>query len=130
MKITYTFANGDTSTVEVNETLGDVILEFDRLEHNNNQTEKRRHASLEAMSYEGDFFAVTDEYIESIFKEPSKTETLKVAISTLKPKQQELLKALFYEGITQKEYAERIGVSNVAVHKQLQTILKKLKKFF
>lgn len=130
MKITYTFADGKESTIEVAENWGEVILEFDRLERNNNQTEKRRHASLDAMDYEGDFFAVTDDYIESIFREPSKTDKLKVAISTLKPKQQELLKALFFEGMTQEQYAEKLGVSRPAVTQQLKTILKKLKKFF
>jgi len=130
MKITYTFANGDTSTVEVNEALGEVILEFNKEEYNNDHKETRRHTHLDTELEHSDWLAVDDEYISSLFAEPSKTDILRVAIKTLKPKQQDLLKALFYDGMTQEQYATKMGVSQVAIHKQLQTILKKLKKFF
>lgn len=130
MKITYTFANGDTSTVEVNEALGEVILEFNKEEYNNDHTETRRHTRLDTSLEHSDWLAVEDKYIASLFAEPSKIDILRVAIKTLKPKQQDLLKALFYEGMTQEQYAAKMGVSQVAIHKQLQTILKKLKNFF
>lgn len=130
MKITYTFANGDTSTVEVNEALGEVILEFNKEEYNNDHKETRRHTRLDTSLEHSDWLAVDDEYIASLFAEPSKIDILRVAIKTLKPKQQELLKAIFVDGMTQKEYADKIGVVQSSVSRQLETILKKLKKFF
>lgn len=48
MKITYTFADGETSIFEVDEAIGAVMLDLDRQENNVNHRETRRHDSLEA----------------------------------------------------------------------------------
>ena len=53
-----------------------------------------------------------------------------LAMSVLSSKQKALLHGLFVEGLTQKEYAERMGVDQSAISYQLQTIRKKIKKLF
>ena len=53
---------------------------------------------------------------------------LYIAIKQLKPKEQELITALFFCGETQSEYAKKLGVTHQSVSKQLRKTLKKLKK--
>ena len=42
--------------------------------------------------------------------------------------EQSLLKALYFEGLSEREYAARLGVYPNAVHKRKVRILEKLKK--
>ena len=53
---------------------------------------------------------------------------LYTAIEQLKPKEQELIMALFFCGETQSEYAKKLGVTQQYVSAQLKKILKKMKK--
>ena len=50
MKIRYVFVNGEVSEIEVEETLGGLLLELDRQEANNARAETRRHISLSELS--------------------------------------------------------------------------------
>lgn len=47
MKIKYEFVNGDVVEIEVDQEIGNVILELDRKEKCNNHTETRRHSKLD-----------------------------------------------------------------------------------
>ena len=51
MKINYTFANGETSDVEVNEEIGNLILDSRREESNQDRKERYHCYSLDAVSY-------------------------------------------------------------------------------
>ena len=53
MKITYEFVTGEISEVEVDESLGGMLLDLDRQQYNNDHKETRRHVSLDGMDYEG-----------------------------------------------------------------------------
>ena len=53
MKINYTFANGETSDVEVNEEIGNLILDSRREESNQDRKERYHCYSLDAAVYEG-----------------------------------------------------------------------------
>ena len=53
MKINYTFANGETSDVEVNEEIGNLILDSRREESNQDRKERYHCYSLDAAEYEG-----------------------------------------------------------------------------
>ena len=130
MKITYSFADGEKAIIEVDEQWGEILVELDRQEHNNNQKETRRHASLDAMDYEGEFFATNDSYFETMFDDPDDVDRLYEAMKMLNPKQKELLKALYFDGLTCEEYARKVGVHRTSILRQLHTILKKIKKVF
>ena len=54
MKVRYEFANGEISEIEVDDSLGELLLDFDRQEYNNDHKETRRHISLDGMDYEGE----------------------------------------------------------------------------
>lgn len=129
MKITYAFADGTKSVVDVEENWGEVILEFDRQEYNNDHKETRRHASLDAMDYEGDFFAIEDEVLTSIFTESDESIQIKEFITHLRDNEKELLEAIYSEGYTQKEYADKIGVTKGYINALHKRTLKKIKNF-
>lgn len=55
-------------------------------------------------------------------------DKLKSCLSLLTQDEMELICALFYEGMTERQYADRKGVYHNAVHKKKQRILRKIKK--
>ena len=57
MKINYTFANGETSDVEVREEIGNLILDSRREESNQDRKERYHCYSLDAAEYEGGDYA-------------------------------------------------------------------------
>lgn len=49
MKIKYEFAN-ETVEIEVDEEWGNLLIDLDRQEYNNDHAETRRHCSLNALN--------------------------------------------------------------------------------
>lgn len=56
------------------------------------------------------------------------TDKLRLAVALLPDKEKELIHALFFKNMTEREYAKECGVSQVAIHKRKNRILAKLKK--
>lgn len=56
-------------------------------------------------------------------------DKLKSALLLLTADEMDLIYALFYEGLTERQYADQKGVYRNAVHKKKQRILKKIKNF-
>lgn len=56
MKVRYEFVNGEWSEFEVEDSLGELLVELDRQEYNSGHKETRRHTSLDGMDYEGALF--------------------------------------------------------------------------
>lgn len=128
MKIKYEFVDGDVE-LEVSDEWASVLAELDRLERNNDKKEKRRHYSLEACTYEGADYAVEDKGISALFEGLCDTERLNEALTHLSGKQQALIRAIYFEGISISKYADIVGISQPAISQQLKTVYKKLKKF-
>ena len=57
-------------------------------------------------------------------------QILLLALLSLKDTERELINALFFDGASTREYAQRMGVSQRAVIKRRDRILRDLKKFF
>jgi len=57
-------------------------------------------------------------------------EVLHKAIAELTPRQQEIVRMLYFEGKTQEEVAKRFSVTQQAVFNAITKILRRLKKFF
>lgn len=55
---------------------------------------------------------------------------LKRCIALLPPTDQALIEAIFYDGLSERAYADLIGVSQNAVNKRKRRIIEKLQKFF
>ena len=57
------------------------------------------------------------------------SEDIRHVISMLKSSDRELIHAMFYEGLSERQYAECCGVNRNAIHKREVRILEELKKF-
>jgi len=131
LKYTYHFANGDINVIEVADEDAFSLFELDRLEYNNNHANTRRHVHLDFDKETGaDWLIVEDEGYKALFADEPETEPLLRAIGQLTPKQQALLRALFWSDISVSGYAKQTGVSQSAVSQQLATAIKKLKEIF
>ena len=127
MKFKYQFAN-EAVDVEIDEKWGAILLNLDRCEYNNNQTETRRHALLSAMDYEGEVFIDPNADISAQVDLSEAQEDLRRAMDSLLPQQKALLQKVFFEGIPAAEIARQEGVHKSSVHKRLQRIFEQLKK--
>lgn len=128
MKIQYKFVN-ETISIDVPDDWGEILIDLDRLEYNNDHKETRRHYSLEGKVYEGMDYAVEDPCLEALFAGPTDEERLRTAIQKLSPDQQAMIRAIYFEGVSVNDYAARMGVTQSAISHRLQTVRKKLKKF-
>lgn len=128
MKIKYTFANGDVTEIEVSEEIGAVVLDLDRQEYNTNHRETRRHCSLEALDLDGNLLPSKDN-VEMDFIRKEDGAKLRDAISRLNPRQQKLIKAIYFEGQKVTDLAMEEGVHWTAITHAVERALKKLEKF-
>lgn len=129
MKIKYEFVN-ETVEVEVDEQWATVIAELDRHDYNNDKKETRRHTTLDNGFDDGEWLAVEEDGILSLFEDTEQLDRLASAMTHLNEKQCELVQAIFYDGVKPSEYARLTGVTKGAISHQIETIRKKLKKFF
>lgn len=120
MKVRYEFVNGEISEIEVDDNLGELLVDFDRQEYNNDHKETRRHISLDGMEYEGEAFL-----------SPADTEeqVLKRAMEALTPAQRELVRRVYFENESIAAVARSEGVHESSIRERLRWIYKKLKKF-
>lgn len=74
-------------------------------------------------------YADGDESVEDAVFRRITAETLYAALEKLPVAERTLMIALYFEGKTERELAMKIGISQPAVHKKKNKILKKLKVF-
>jgi RNA polymerase sigma-70 factor (ECF subfamily) len=145
MKIRYTSVTGQTHEIEVSEEWGEIILELDRKEYNVNRKETRRHNSLDGYDYI-DGQADTNPHLSRDafeFKNSICSESAEIAadleskytrqhirntVGRLKPKQRELITAIYFNGVSVNDYAKREGVDHSAISHRLHTAYKALNK--
>ena len=65
---------------------------------------------------------------EQAIIERDELEQLHLAIHLLEPEERELVKAMFFEDQTERQYAERLGISQKAVNKRWHKVRRKIKK--
>lgn len=74
-------------------------------------------------------FVDTADSLDEIVFEQIEKESLYQAISALPAGDQALVQGIFFDGMTEREYAEKMGVYRNAIHEQKIRTIKKLKKF-
>lgn len=74
-------------------------------------------------------FADQQESVEDVVFRRFSIERLYAAFELLTEKERSLINALFFDELTEREAARVLGISQPAVHKQKNKILKKLKVF-
>ena len=127
MEIKYEFVTGEVLEIKVEDALGEVLLEFDRQEKNNDRRETRRHMSLDGMDFEGETFRAEADTLREAMGRVD-TERLMEALDTLSLSQKELLLKVYFKGMRVADIARAEGVSEAAVRKRLKKIYGKLKK--
>lgn len=128
MKIRYEFVNGEVSEIEVDEGLGELLVDFDRQQYNNDHKETRRHVSLDGMDYEGELFTSAEDTERELLRRED-TARLMEAMKALSPSQRELLLKVYFNGQSCASIAVEEGVDKSSISHRLERIYKKLKKF-
>jgi len=90
---------------------------------------KSREDSLERLMEEDVQFCDEDTNVEEIAIKAVMINKLHEGLNLLTKEEHQLITALFYEGMTEREYAEIKGVYHNAIHKRKTRILKKLENF-
>ena len=117
--------NADDGEVIMPRTIQEILdEEINKPTFNNNQTETRRHYSLNAMQDAG--MNLSSE--EDIELPDERYAELRAAIAQLKPEQQELIRKVFYEEIKQVDIAKSEGVGKTAIENRMTRIYSRLKK--
>jgi RNA polymerase sigma factor (sigma-70 family) len=130
-RIEYDLKNG--KPIYVNNTTGKKTDKHDpdRIE---TDSEQGRETSLETYLALGEksISNIVDEYANPLYLliEKERYRELHHYLSQLAPEDQDLINALFFQEMTETEYARKIGKTQQAVNKAKIRILAKLKKYF
>ncbi len=136
-KIYFINAQGKKVFVEVSDEVARQYRESLKEEWRSEAYEKYYSKSLEGIVEAGrDFEDERADVEEMLAVEESERirssllENLHKALDTLLPEQRELITEIYFNGVTQREIAEREGVDESAISKRMDRIYKRLKKFF
>ncbi|MCL2061141.1 MAG: sigma-70 family RNA polymerase sigma factor [Firmicutes bacterium] len=124
--------NGNLTEIEVNEEVAETLADFHREEKNYARKERwRKEVSIEAL-YAETGWEPQDETVDILGDYLAKEEvaTLRCAIKQLNEKQQRLVQLYYYEQKTMPQIAKQLGVSKMAISKQLSVVHKDLKNIF
>ena len=128
MIVTYRFVNGETMEIEASQEIGEALVDMDRRERNSNQTETRRHVSLDMLMWDYDAQFSTNQVLDQEVELQLEIEHLKAAIGTLPPRHQKLLSQVFHEGRSISSIAREEHVHESSVRERLMRIYKRMKK--
>lgn len=128
MKINYTFANGETSDVEVNEEIGNLILDSRREESNQDRKERYHCYSLDAAVYEGKDYADGETPESALFLQ-MENQSIAEAFGKLSEVQRRRL-LMVAEGLSLREIARREGKDIKTIRESIEGARKKFLKFF
>ena len=129
MKIEYKFTKGNPVVIEVSEEWGNIIVDLDREEYNNDHKNTRRHCSLDEYDADHNLLA-SDEDIPSDFIKKEEYATLRVALESLEPLQKTVIYESFFLGKSNVEIAREHGVGESAIRRVKMRAIKNLQKFF
>lgn len=128
MKINYTFANGEVSEVEVNEEIGNVILDSRRLEDNLARKERYHCYSMDAADYEGEEYADQETPESALFLQ-LENKSIADAFDKLSEVQKRRL-LMLAQGLSVREIARREGKDIKTIRESIEGARKKFLKFF
>ena len=133
MIIKYEFITGETVEAEVDESIGKVMLELDRIEYNNDKKETRRHCTLDVLGDDGEWLIDRESdpcTIKNLSKYGVEDEKLDDALDNLTKEEREAVFAVYGSGYTRKDYSEIVNIPRTTVNDQVTRGKKKIKKFY
>ena len=128
MKINYTFANGETSEVEVSEGIGNVILDSRREESNLDRKERYHCYSLDAAKFEGAEYAGGETPETELFSQLERIHIAEVFDELSETQKRRLL--LLAQGLSVREIARREGKDIKTIRQSIDGARKKFLKYF
>ena len=128
MKISYTFANGENSEVEVNEEIGTFILDSRREKNNLGWKERYYCYSLDAAEFEGEDMADCETPKMAMMGQFDR-EYIAEALGSLSEVQQRRI-LMLAQGVSVWEIARRDGEKIKTIRESIASAREKFKKFF
>jgi len=125
MKIHYEFVTGERLELEVDDSIGDIVIEMEVLQSRKNRAETRRHNSLESLQ-EQQPGCNPKQFVDEKVDE---RERLHQAIRKLEYRDSRIVSLYYFENRTMEEIGREMGISAMAVSKRLKKIPDKIKKF-
>lgn len=135
MKIVYKFVKGQAIEIEVDDNIGNVVVELRCREYNNNRKEARKRNLLTRDNETGKTVQIDDcivdkrVNVEAEVLSRIENRNLRNAIKRLSPRQRELLHKVYYQNIKLTDLAKEYGISYQALQNRLKKIYNQLKKF-
>lgn len=134
-KIRYEFITEEIVEIEISDEWGEKLKSVKREQWKLDKREERHSVNFADLDgkeeyfadSEGDPFAMIEEERYRDYKADHERRIVK-AFSELSVSQRELLKALYEDGMTETEYASKLGISQAAVARRLNRIKRKLEK--
>lgn len=132
MKIYYEFVTGEKLDLEVDDSVGEIVIELEVSQSRRNRTETRRHNSLESMQepqsgHSPRQFVDERVDIEQFIVDSDERERLHQAVGQLEERDALIVRRYYFENKTMEEIGREIGISAMAVSKRLKKIPEKLK---
>lgn len=116
----YQFADGETVTLQLPKEWVKLLRELDRQEKNNNQTERRRHCSLEQYNRYGNQFPLLHDTFEAVEAQDTWEQTCRHLT-----KQEALICNLYFrKGFLQQDIADCLDLSQGRVAQSIQHVRK------
>lgn len=128
MKIQYSYCDGQSISIEVEDSLGEIIIQLEKDEYNANRRETRRHESYSDNNDKRDTLADPAADVETDVIRAVENNRLYQAIQALLPQQQELVQQVYFENRKITDIAQAQGVTEGAVRDRLRKIHERLKK--
>lgn len=134
MKIHYEFVTGEKLEIEVDDNIGDIVIEMEVLQSRKNRAETRRHNSLEGLQEQQPGrnpkqFVDEKVDIEQFIIDLDERKRLHQAIRKLEYRDSRIVSLYYFENRTMEEIGREMGISAMAVSKRLKKIPDKIKKF-
>lgn len=123
MKIKYQFAT-ETVEIEVDDDWGNLVIDLDRQDYNNDHKESRRHVSYDALDFDGDALAIEDRTLTAY----ADNDVLYQAIQQLTHNQQYIIRAHYFEDRSFTEIAQSLGVGVSSITRSAERARNTLKK--
>ena len=128
MKINYTFANGETSDVEVSEEIGTMILDSRREESNLDRKERYHCYSLDGAEFEGMEMADKETPETALFLQLENQHIAETFDKLSEVQKRRLL--MLAQGLSLREIARREGKDIKTIRESIEGARKKFLKFF
>lgn len=128
MKIKYEYVKGQAVEIEVEDSLGEVIVRLDKDEYNANRKETRRHESYSGDGDKRETLSDPSSDVVAAVIRNMDNEELYRAIGKLQPQQQELIRLVYFEDRKIIDIARAQGVTESSIRDRLRKIYGRLKK--